>query len=50
VPADDKYLKAIESLVKQEIPRGALPEGLDLAAAGPDRPPREDRGHARPGP
>jgi superfamily II DNA/RNA helicase len=50
VPADGKYLKAIESLVKQEIPRGALPEGLDLAAAGSDRPPREERSsrHARP--
>ena len=35
---------AIESLVKQEIPRAPLPEGLDLASAGSDRPPREDRG------
>ncbi|MCB6177366.1 DEAD/DEAH box helicase [Rhodobacter sp. Har01] len=42
VPMDDKYLKAIESLVKREIPRGALPEGLDLAEAGSDRP-REER-------
>ena len=27
-PADAKYLAAIESLVKQEIPRGALPDGF----------------------
>ena len=43
VPADGKYLSAIESLVKLEIPRVELPEGLDLAAAGSDRPPREER-------
>ncbi len=42
VPSDDKYINAIESLVKQPIPRGELPEGLDLATAGADRPPRED--------
>ena len=42
VPSDDKYINAIESLVKQPIPRGELPEGLDLASAGADRPPRED--------
>jgi superfamily II DNA/RNA helicase len=41
VPFDDKYLSAIESLVKQQIPRGDMPEGLDLAAEGSDRPPRE---------
>ena len=43
VPTDGKYLSAIESLVKQEIPRAPLPEGLDLASAGSDRPPREER-------
>ncbi len=43
VPSDGKYLSAIESLVKLEIPRVELPEGLDLAAAGSDRPPREER-------
>lgn len=43
VPSDAKYLAAIESLVKQEIPRAPLPEGLDLASAGSDRPPREER-------
>ena len=43
VPSDAKYLGAIESLVKQEIPRIPVPEGLDLAGAGSSRPPREDR-------
>ena len=43
VPSDAKYLAAIESLVKLEIPRAPMPEGLDLAAAGSDRPPREER-------
>ncbi|MFZ1470978.1 MAG: DEAD/DEAH box helicase [Paracoccaceae bacterium] len=42
VPTDAKYLTAIESLVKMEIPRLALPEGMDLATAGTDRP-REER-------
>ncbi|MFZ1479752.1 MAG: DEAD/DEAH box helicase, partial [Paracoccaceae bacterium] len=42
VPSDGKYLSAIESLVKMEIPRVALPEGMDLANAGTDRP-REER-------
>ncbi|MBU9698590.1 DEAD/DEAH box helicase [Rhodobacteraceae bacterium HSP-20] len=45
VPNDDKYLSAIESLVKQAIPRGELPEGLDLASEGSDRPQGDrDRG------
>lgn len=45
VPSDEKYLKAIESLIKSEIPRGALPEGfeLDTREGRPDRP-REERG------
>jgi superfamily II DNA/RNA helicase len=45
VPSDEKYLKAIEQLIKSEIPHGPLPEGF---APGEDdgRPerPREDRG------
>ncbi len=44
VPADGKYLAAIQSLVKMEIPAVQMPEGLDLASAGSDRPPREERG------
>ncbi len=48
VPSDEKYLKAIESLIKTEIPRGALPEGYvpDSGEGRPDRTerPREERG------
>ncbi len=37
VPSDDKYLAAIEHLVKQQIPRAALPEGaLDGASENSD--------------
>ncbi len=48
VPSDEKYLNAIESLVKMAIPRGALPEGVDLAESGsaPDKP-RAERGEER---
>jgi superfamily II DNA/RNA helicase len=44
VPTDGKYLAAIESLVKMEIPKGVLPEGYvpDTSEAGPERP-REER-------
>jgi superfamily II DNA/RNA helicase len=43
VPADEKYINAIESLVKQPIPRGEVPEGaLDGASDRPERL-REDR-------
>ncbi len=42
VPSDEKYLTAIESLVKQPIPRGTMPEGLDLASEAGDRP-RDER-------
>ena len=38
VPSDDKYINAIENLVKQPIPRGEMPEGaLDGASDNPDR-------------
>ena len=38
VPSDDKYLGAIESLVKQPIPRADLPEGaLEGASENSDR-------------
>ncbi|OJY33572.1 MAG: DEAD/DEAH box helicase [Rhodobacterales bacterium 65-51] len=38
-PHDEKYLTNIESLVKQEIPRGSLPEGFAL----PEPRERDDR-------
>jgi superfamily II DNA/RNA helicase len=43
-PADEKYLTAIEALVKQTLPRVALPEGFALSAAAQDAPraPREN--------
>ncbi len=42
-PADEKYLGAIESLVKQTLPRAPVPEGfaLSTAAQGAPRPARE---------
>ena len=44
-PADGKYLAAIEALVKQEIPRGEMPEGaLEGLSDRPDRPRDESRG------
>ncbi|MBL9061239.1 DEAD/DEAH box helicase [Tabrizicola sp.] len=45
VPSDEKYLKAIENLIKSEIPRGEPPEGFEPSTADsrPDRAPREDR-------
>ncbi len=44
-PNDDKYLGAIESLVKMPIPRGSLPEGFALedAADAPSDAPRGER-------
>jgi superfamily II DNA/RNA helicase len=49
VPSDEKYLKAIESLIKTEIPRGPLPEGFepDTSEARPDRPREERKGRER---
>ena len=38
-PGDKKFLDAIESLVKKEIPRGAIPEGFALSEAA-QKPPR----------
>ncbi|MDB5657832.1 MAG: box helicase [Cypionkella sp.] len=44
VPSDDKYINAIEALVKQPIPRGEVPEGaLEGASDVPERA-REERG------
>ncbi len=45
-PADAKQLAAVENLVKQEIPRAGLPEGLDLESAGASRS-QSDRGGER---
>ncbi|MFN4158520.1 MAG: DEAD/DEAH box helicase [Gemmobacter sp.] len=44
VPSDDKYLAAIESLLKMSIPKGALPDGF-VMPEGDGRPeaPRSDR-------
>ena len=48
VPNDDKYLSAIEQLIKQPIPHGTMPEGaLDGLSDTPDRPRGEGRGEAR---
>ena len=43
-PADEKYLTAIETLVKQTLPRVDLPEGFTLSAAAQEAPraPREN--------
>nr|WP_207469104.1 DEAD/DEAH box helicase [Paracoccus fontiphilus] len=51
-PADDKYLAAIENLVKQTLPRAALPEGFTLAesdrnAGREDRRTGRDKGRGR---
>ena len=37
-PADEKYLTAIESLVKQALPRASVPEGFSLSSAAQDAP------------
>ncbi len=42
-PADQKYLDAIEGLVKKSLPRVAAPEGFALSEAA-QRPPRKDDG------
>ena len=43
VPSDDKYLNAIENLVKQPIPRGEVPEGALEGASDRVERPREER-------
>nr|WP_254367947.1 DEAD/DEAH box helicase [Paracoccus sp. Z118] len=47
-PADEKYLAAIESLVKQTLPRAEPPEGFSLSDAA-QRAPREPREGGRSG-
>jgi superfamily II DNA/RNA helicase len=43
-PSDKKYLEAIESLVKMEIPRGAIPEGFAISEAAQRAPkPRSEK-------
>jgi superfamily II DNA/RNA helicase len=45
VPSDEKYLSAIQSLIKREIPPGALPEGFVMPEGNDDKPARaDDRG------
>ncbi len=44
VTSDDKYLAAIEHLVKQAIPRGELPEGALEGASDSSERPRSERG------
>ena len=44
-PLDDKYLAAIETLVKQTLPRAPVPEGFTLSAAAQNAPrPSGERG------
>ena len=42
-PSDEKYLTAIESLVKQPIPRGEVPEGALSAPQTPEQQPERPR-------
>jgi superfamily II DNA/RNA helicase len=51
VPSDEKYLKAIESLIKAEIPRVALPDGFEPGEddGRPERPREERKGRDRAG-
>jgi len=48
-PSDAKYLAAIEALVKEPIPRGAIPEGFELSEAA-QRPARKDDDRRGPNP
>jgi superfamily II DNA/RNA helicase len=48
-PMDQKYLDAIEALVKQPIPRAGVPAGFALSDAA-QRPPREGEVRAKPRP
>lgn len=47
-PSDEKFLSAIENLVKQTLPRGTVPEGFTLSQSDrPARPDREERRNGR---
>ena len=49
-PADEKYLTAIESLIKQSLPRAEAPEGFALSDEAQSAPrPREERRNGRGG-
>jgi superfamily II DNA/RNA helicase len=48
-PSDAKYLAAIEALVKEPIPRGAIPEGFELSEAA-QRPARKEEDRRGPKP
>jgi superfamily II DNA/RNA helicase len=48
-PSDAKYLAAIEALVKEPIPRGAIPEGFELSEAA-QRPARKEEDRRGPNP
>ena len=46
-PSDKKYLDAIETLMKQPIPRGAIPDGFELSEAAQRPARKEDERPAR---
>ncbi|MFZ1660435.1 MAG: DEAD/DEAH box helicase [Paracoccaceae bacterium] len=48
-PSDAKYLAAIEALVKEPIPRGAIPDGFELSEAA-QRPARKEEDRRGPKP
>lgn len=50
-PADDKYLTAIEALLKQSLPRAELPEGFEVtsSAQSAPKPQRDVRGSEKGG-
>ncbi|AGT08193.1 ATP-dependent RNA helicase RhlE [Paracoccus aminophilus JCM 7686] len=48
-PMDEKYLSAIESLVKQTLPRTSIPDNFHLSAAAQDAPRQANGRHERKG-
>ena len=42
VPADEKFLSGIESLIEQPIPRGELPEGFEISEGAKTAPVKRD--------
>jgi len=43
VPADEKYLAAIEHMLQRPIPRAALPAGVDAVAPAAEHAPQEEK-------